>query len=555
MAGRNRSELEKVLTHYEKSPADSLKLRAAEFLIANMQGKYSEYYDAPWNDVATVHLRWTSSPDKKLVTDTYRLGNQVIRRDVEYITADYLINNIELAFDVWHRRPWGKHIPFEAFCEDILPYRIAAERLENWREKALASFAALEEDLNKPDMTAVEACRLVCEVLPGFRMDKDFHDMAFSELMATTRGTCDEMSTYTTFVMRALGIPTAIDCVLAYTGQFVGHSWNAVRDSLGGYTSYMGTESYPGQPHQATMVSLNKVYRRTYAIQQDIAQIPFDDRPPLMKSDNLRDVSLMYGDFHDACVPLHVAPPDTTGRVYLAVLDKATGRNIVARGTIEAGHGVFPALGHNIGYFPVYYVDNDATPAGEPFMVDEQGNIHTIVDGPFNGPHVLSARRPYVLSMKDFDTGGEGVAFHETDGVQYYDLSPYRVAGLDPLCSSIEIQIPDLNLSDIAKDEWTKYTVEVRDAGTYLCQLNASGMSDGKFHLKVDGENVTGSVNVPANGAWFDWRWIPRVPLRLTLSAGRHEIQFYCEQVQFNVKDMKFTFLGNDAKSGAWAQR
>jgi hypothetical protein len=43
-AGSNRCELEKVLKHYSKNPADSLKLRAAEFLIANMSGRYSEYY-------------------------------------------------------------------------------------------------------------------------------------------------------------------------------------------------------------------------------------------------------------------------------------------------------------------------------------------------------------------------------------------------------------------------------------------------------------------------------------------------------------------------------
>jgi hypothetical protein len=99
-AGNNCAELEKVLKYYGKIPADSLKLRAAEFLIVNMPGKYSAYYDTPWNDVATVHLRWTSSSDKQLVLDTYGLGKPVKREDVKHITADYLINNIELAFKV-----------------------------------------------------------------------------------------------------------------------------------------------------------------------------------------------------------------------------------------------------------------------------------------------------------------------------------------------------------------------------------------------------------------------------------------------------------------------
>ncbi|MDR1338747.1 MAG: hypothetical protein LBK58_01610 [Prevotellaceae bacterium] len=105
MAGDNRPELEKVLKHYSKNPSDSLKLLAARFLIVNMPDRKSEYYDAPLENVATVLLRWTSSSDKKLVMDTYGLGELTVREDVKYITGDYLIENIELAFKVWKEQP------------------------------------------------------------------------------------------------------------------------------------------------------------------------------------------------------------------------------------------------------------------------------------------------------------------------------------------------------------------------------------------------------------------------------------------------------------------
>jgi hypothetical protein len=53
LAGENRPELEKVLSHYSQSQADSLKYKAACFLIENMPGHYSnsniqqlnEFYD------------------------------------------------------------------------------------------------------------------------------------------------------------------------------------------------------------------------------------------------------------------------------------------------------------------------------------------------------------------------------------------------------------------------------------------------------------------------------------------------------------------------------
>ncbi len=53
-AGENRKELLKVIDRYSENPADSLRLRAAEFLIRNMPGhsyykgelleNYLEYY-------------------------------------------------------------------------------------------------------------------------------------------------------------------------------------------------------------------------------------------------------------------------------------------------------------------------------------------------------------------------------------------------------------------------------------------------------------------------------------------------------------------------------
>ena len=40
-SGANRPELEKVIAHYARNPEDSLKLRAAVFLIENMPGHYA----------------------------------------------------------------------------------------------------------------------------------------------------------------------------------------------------------------------------------------------------------------------------------------------------------------------------------------------------------------------------------------------------------------------------------------------------------------------------------------------------------------------------------
>jgi hypothetical protein len=375
-AGKNRSQLEKVLKHYNRNPADSLKLRAAEFLIMNMPGKYSKYYDAPWNDVATVCLRWTSSSNKKPVLDTYKLDEQVIREDVKYITAEYLINNIELSFKVWQERPWGKHIPFEAFCEDILPYRISTEPLENWREKALASFANLDTELNKPSMTAVEACCKINDLLPRFRMDKDFPRMNFSQLMASTRGTCDNMSSLAAFSMRALGIPVTSEFTPKWINLQTGHSWNAVRDSVGRYISFMGTDSNPYNPHQGNTLLKSKVYRRTFALQQNITLTEDNNIPPLLREHkNIKDVSANYEDCMDTVKVRLKYPSQTPSEyVYLAFEHKDQ-LHIIAWTAKNDSIAEFASTGNGILYFPVYYANNTHSLASDPFWLDKTGNM------------------------------------------------------------------------------------------------------------------------------------------------------------------------------------
>jgi hypothetical protein len=376
-AGKNRRELEKVLKQYSQNPVDSLKLRAAEFLIVNMPGKCSIYYDAPWNDVATVHLRWTSSSDRQKVLDMYELSEPVMQEDVNCITAEYLINNIELAFKVWQERPWGKHIPFDAFCEEILPYRVGFEPLENWRGKALASFADLDSVLNNPTTTSVEACCIVNGLLPKFRIDRDFPPMNFSQLMASARGPCDNMAMLAIFSMRALGIPVTFEFTPHWVNMSTGHSWNTVRDSTGSHVSFMGTDSNPYEPHQGALDSIHrkgKVYRKTFAIQQNI-RTEDGNIPPLLKEhENMRDVSAEYAGCTDTVTVLLKYPPATpTGYVYLA-FEQNHQLYPVAWAKDSGQDCRFSSIGRGIIYFPVYYANSRQTPAGDPFWLDNDGN-------------------------------------------------------------------------------------------------------------------------------------------------------------------------------------
>lgn len=162
---------------------------------------------------------------------------------------------------------------------------------------------------------------------------------------------------------------------------------------------------------------------------------------------------------------------------------------------------------------------------------------------PFKGPHILSPAAPCVIPAADFDLGGEGNAFHDNDSGNAVGNDNYRKSGGDTQGFPVEIEGDGTNIGYTGAGEWLLYTVEVEDAGEYVAEVSLSAAGDGgKYHLEVDGTDVTGSVDVPNNGSWSDWRWLETAsPVTLTLTAGRHQITFYIENSGYNFRALRFT--------------
>ena len=124
-AGENRAELEKVLLCYSRSPEDSLKYRAACFLIEHMpqyyyyEGElldsYSEYYRLLYTEKKTKPQVLLDSLDRKY--GGFVLEALEKKYDIQEIDSAYLCDNIEWSFKVWQEQPWSRHVTFDDFCE------------------------------------------------------------------------------------------------------------------------------------------------------------------------------------------------------------------------------------------------------------------------------------------------------------------------------------------------------------------------------------------------------------------------------------------------------
>jgi hypothetical protein len=138
-SGSNRAELEQVLHHY---PEGSQKRQAAEFLIGNML--YQHYAGdvalANYREVliqAELALDFDPNYPERIDTlwDSVNAIEKLpeLERDMVHIKADYLINDIDLAFSAWENAVWKDSITFDIFLHYILPYKTSQEPLYPFR--------------------------------------------------------------------------------------------------------------------------------------------------------------------------------------------------------------------------------------------------------------------------------------------------------------------------------------------------------------------------------------------------------------------------------------
>jgi lysophospholipase L1-like esterase len=157
-------------------------------------------------------------------------------------------------------------------------------------------------------------------------------------------------------------------------------------------------------------------------------------------------------------------------------------------------------------------------------------------EAPFGG---TPAPIPGTVQLENYDLGGEGVAYHDVDGVN--SGGQYRSDGVD-----VEVCGDSSGGNDVgwtSNGEWLKYTVNVATARAYtvsfrVASVAAVGTNAGSFHLQTpSGTNLSGTINVPGTGGWQTYTTITA---SLTLPAGRQVIELFEDTGGYNLNYMTF---------------
>jgi len=387
-AGDNRTELEKVLFHYS-SEEDSLKLKAAFFLISNMEGhcyaKYAlcdtagvmvEFNVLDYPDYNTLKAEWDTLESRHGVLD-FEKKEKIY--DLDTITSDFLINQIDYAFRAWKEKPWSKSLSFERFCEYVLPYRGSNEPLENWREMFWEKYNDMNGKMTDPS-NPIEAAKLINDDIKSwFSFDPRFYyhptDQGLSEMLKNRMGRCEDMTNLTIYAMRANGLAVTSDYTPYWANAGNNHAWNAILAPDDSVIPFMGAEANPGEYRLAN--KLAKVYRKMFGRQRDnliFQQRKQEEVPGWLSGKSYLDVTASYVDVCDVTISFKREIPDSVDIAYLCVFNSGEWKPI-HWGRIKNGEAVFTDMGTDIAYLPALYLNGEISPFGSPFILKKDCTI------------------------------------------------------------------------------------------------------------------------------------------------------------------------------------
>lgn len=390
---KNRPEIEKALDYFI-AQGDSLKIKSIFFLVENMADKYStipEGGDDPFLNIISTNGRveteaWEPSKSQiGLAFDSiYQKSSFVPKtkniKDIDVITADFLISNVETAFEAWSITRSFTKCSFEDFCEYILPYRIENEPLSNWRKDAYEKFSFLLDSLQDP-LEIAKAVVGNSGMHYNAGMSKYPHPMTFEELDNLHWGSCDHLSHYLTLSLRAIGIPSSTDIVPAWANRSAGHVWNVVMDKDGCFRDF----GFNVDGTNGILYKIPKIYRATFSTHngrlfylnprwKDVTNeysLPVSDIV-LPNPDKHKNKLFFLCTFNNReWIPVAVSEnPDKEQIVFQKV----------ARGIPFDNHQIagYQNEGKGIVLLPVYIHNNTLNAFSAPVILKENGETHSL---------------------------------------------------------------------------------------------------------------------------------------------------------------------------------
>ena len=159
-------------------------------------------------------------------------------RDLVSLKSDFVIKDIQLAYQVKDEAPWGKDILQAIFLNDVLPYANLNERRDNWREDFHQRFIQIAIGSKTIDQAVIKLNKYVFDTLNvSYNATKrPKPDQSPYESTQAHYASCTGLSILLADALRSVGIPARIVAIPMWADESGNHTWVEIWDGQWHYT-------------------------------------------------------------------------------------------------------------------------------------------------------------------------------------------------------------------------------------------------------------------------------------------------------------------------------
>lgn len=404
LSGNNCVELQKVLEHFKDR--GQVAYESACFLIGNMKyhqssaeknvtpshEKYFAQTDSifeqlfgtmTWEEIGCYHSREHDSLRHELADVFAKLP--VVKRDttdkqlsdLQTVKSVFLIDHIESALRIWQKEGYEYAADFDFFKEMILPYRSYNESLGHDRttqQQLFRRFYTGADTLSTNDLIErfhiyTIRCRWINEYIKPKR-----HLGIYDLLMPAFQGSCPELCSWSTNVLRSCGVPAICEFTPKWIDRDSGHFWCVSPDSCGILLPYTAPDNKLLGDWEQDIKWAGKVYRMNFGAQKDSPYfLAGNDEivPGNLNSPLLSDQTFRYRQTVTLRLPFN--GKGNSRLAYLCLFSIYGSRSYmpVGWGRIDRKRKevVFEQVPLNVQFFPVYYNGKQLCEIDTPFML------------------------------------------------------------------------------------------------------------------------------------------------------------------------------------------
>ncbi len=147
-------------------------------------------------------------------------------KDLKSLKGSYLLENVALAYQAREAFPWAKNVPKEIFFNDILPYASMNETRDNWRQDFYDRFSKYVKDATTMEEAILAINKVIKdEVGVEYNTKRNKPHQSPYESMEIKMASCTGLSILLNDAFRAVGIPSRVAGIPAWTTKRGNHNW------------------------------------------------------------------------------------------------------------------------------------------------------------------------------------------------------------------------------------------------------------------------------------------------------------------------------------------